>query len=46
MCLQVQVWTYPPPPSCFRLGELLSWVLVLAAYAQQPEPGLGMVQKS
>ena len=28
---QIQVCTYPPPPFCFRFGELLTWVTVLAA---------------
>lgn len=37
---QVQVWAYPPPPSCLRLGEPISWDLVLSAYAQCLEPGL------
>ena len=37
---QVQVWAYPPPPSCFRLGGSLARVLVLVIYAQNPEPGL------
>ena len=40
MRLQVQVWPYPPPPSCFRLGEPIPWDLVLSAYAQRLEPGL------